>query len=180
MIAQGLSALHARRAHLPSSGHHACLLHTAALPASRSQSRHNSAERLVQRAAQVDSEVRQRLETTGDVVTDQAVPEGHKGLHGFLYGEGGAEAHDSQSRYDFREVPVEPLVCYLVHPYAGLAVQESQLLCRVKMMGPPVCLWMSTCRREMAKNLLECMLCTMRTMLCSISATLVTWFWLSR
>ena len=115
MIAQGLSALHARRAHLTSSGHHACLLHTAALPASRSQSRHNRAERLVQRAAQVDSEVRQRLETTGDVVTDQAVPEGHKGLHGFLYGEGGAEAHDSQSRYDFREVPVEPLVCYLVH-----------------------------------------------------------------
>jgi Fe-S cluster biogenesis protein NfuA len=28
------------------------------------------------------------------VVTDKSVPEGHKGLHGFLYGEEGAEAHD--------------------------------------------------------------------------------------
>lgn len=39
------------------------------------------------------------------VITDGAVPEGHKGLHGFLYGEGGAEAHDSPTAsYDFREV----------------------------------------------------------------------------
>ena len=39
------------------------------------------------------------------VITDAAVPEGHKGLHGFLYGEGGAEAHDGPtSSYDFREV----------------------------------------------------------------------------
>ncbi|KAI3423194.1 hypothetical protein D9Q98_010716, partial [Chlorella vulgaris] len=30
-------------------------------------------------------------------VTDAAVPEGHAGLHGFLYGEGGAEAHDGGS-----------------------------------------------------------------------------------
>ena len=122
MIAQGFSVLHSRCTHLPSSGHRACLLHTAAPPASHSQSRYNRAERLVQRAAQVDSEVRQRLETTGDVVTDQAVPEGHKGLHGFLYGQGGAEAHDSQSRYNFREVLVEPLVSYLVRLLAGLAV----------------------------------------------------------
>lgn len=57
----------------------------------------------------MDSEVRQRLETTGGVVTDQAVPEGHKGLHGFLYGEGGAEEHDSQSRYNFREVSAADL-----------------------------------------------------------------------
>ena len=37
------------------------------------------------------------------VVTDQAVPEGHKGLHGFLYGESGAEVHDQQSSYHFRQ-----------------------------------------------------------------------------
>ena len=30
------------------------------------------------------------------VVTDQAVPEGHKGLHEFLYGEEGAEVHAEQ------------------------------------------------------------------------------------
>ena len=34
------------------------------------------------------------------VVTDQAVPEGHKGLHGFLYGEQGAEVHEDSSRYE--------------------------------------------------------------------------------
>lgn len=38
-------------------------------------------------------------------VTDAAVPEGHAGLHGFLYGEGGAEAHDGgSSSYAVRQV----------------------------------------------------------------------------
>lgn len=36
-------------------------------------------------------------------MTDAAVPEGHKGLHGFLYGEGGAEEHDSR-QYSIRHV----------------------------------------------------------------------------
>jgi hypothetical protein len=35
-------------------------------------------------------------------VTDAAVPEGHKGLHSFLYGDGDAE-HKSQ-KYEFRQV----------------------------------------------------------------------------
>ena len=35
-------------------------------------------------------------------MSDAAVPEGHAGLHGFLYGDGGAEAHDSAG-YAFRE-----------------------------------------------------------------------------
>ena len=35
------------------------------------------------------------LQSLSSVVTDDAVPEGHKGLHGFLYGEGGAEVHGS-------------------------------------------------------------------------------------
>ncbi|XP_024368329.1 uncharacterized protein [Physcomitrium patens] len=35
------------------------------------------------------------LQSLSNVVTDDAVPEGHKGLHGFLYGEGGAEVHGS-------------------------------------------------------------------------------------
>ncbi|BBN12453.1 NFU1 iron-sulfur cluster scaffold homolog, mitochondrial [Marchantia polymorpha subsp. ruderalis] len=38
---------------------------------------------------------RQQLENLSGVVTDDAVPEGHKGLHGFLYGEGGADIHTS-------------------------------------------------------------------------------------
>ncbi|KAL4459185.1 hypothetical protein ABPG75_014050 [Micractinium tetrahymenae] len=42
--------------------------------------------------------------STPAVVTDAAVPEGHAGLHGFLYGEGGAEeAHGSGQSYAFRE-----------------------------------------------------------------------------
>ena len=45
-----------------------------------------------------------RVLTCRAVVTDQAVPEGHKGLHGFLYGEGGAELHDFASDYVWREV----------------------------------------------------------------------------
>ncbi len=41
----------------------------------------------------------------GAVVTDNSVPEGHKGLHGFLYGEGGAEVHDGADKlYMSREV----------------------------------------------------------------------------
>jgi hypothetical protein len=39
----------------------------------------------------------QALESLSTVLTDDAVPEGHKGLHGFLYGEGGAEVHGSGS-----------------------------------------------------------------------------------
>jgi hypothetical protein len=42
--------------------------------------------------------------STPTIVTDQVVPEGHKGLHGFLYGEGGAERHESSSSYNFRQV----------------------------------------------------------------------------
>ncbi|KAL0051688.1 hypothetical protein WJX82_000278 [Trebouxia sp. C0006] len=102
-MATGQAMLHSHRAPPQSSGQRACLLHTLAQPALRAQNHSSRAERLVRKAAQVDSEVRQRLETAGGVVTDQAVPEGHKGLHGFLYGEGGAEEHDSQSRYNFRE-----------------------------------------------------------------------------
>ncbi len=45
---------------------------------------------------------------TPTIVTDAAVPEGHQGLHGFLYGEGGAEAHDAGSSYTFREVMALP------------------------------------------------------------------------
>lgn len=39
-------------------------------------------------------------------VTDAAVPEGHKGLHSFLYGDGDAE-HTSQ-KYEFRQVGGPP------------------------------------------------------------------------
>ncbi|CAL8472276.1 g11818 [Coccomyxa elongata] len=55
-------------------------------------------------------------QSTGAIATDSNVPEGHKGLHGFLYGEAGAEVHDDEGReYQTREgeddgtslVPVE-------------------------------------------------------------------------
>lgn len=46
----------------------------------------------------------QALSNVSSVITDDAVPEGHKGLHGFLYGEGGAEQHAVVSAYNFREV----------------------------------------------------------------------------
>lgn len=44
--------------------------------------------------------------TCSAVVTDSAVPEGHKGLHGFLYGEKGADVHDkcAERQYVLREV----------------------------------------------------------------------------
>lgn len=42
----------------------------------------------------------------GAVVTDSSVPEGHRGLHGFLYGDSGAEVHDDADRqYRARQVP---------------------------------------------------------------------------
>jgi hypothetical protein len=37
------------------------------------------------------------------VITDEAVPEGHKGLHGFLYGEDG-DAHGTGSLSEYRQV----------------------------------------------------------------------------
>lgn len=44
-------------------------------------------------------------QSTGAIATDSNVPEGHKGLHGFLYGESGAEVHDDEGReYQTREV----------------------------------------------------------------------------
>lgn len=46
---------------------------------------------------------KERLASLGGVVTDAAVPEGHKGLHGFLYGEDGAEEHDAR-QYSIRHV----------------------------------------------------------------------------
>ncbi len=52
-------------------------------------------------------------------MTDAAVPEGHKGLHGLLYGEGGAERHDAGGSYQFRKVRhvrarPQQLLCVLV------------------------------------------------------------------
>ena len=43
--------------------------------------------------------------SAGAVMTDSSVPEGHRGLHGFLYGESGAEVHEEADRdYQAREV----------------------------------------------------------------------------
>ena len=47
------------------------------------------------------------------VITDSAVPEGHKGLHATLYGDKGADAHEQEGSsrgYLFRRVRL-PLLC---------------------------------------------------------------------
>lgn len=49
----------------------------------------------VSQGASVDAE---KPSSLSGIVTDDTVPEGHKGLHGFLYGEGGAEVHSSQGK----------------------------------------------------------------------------------
>ena len=58
-------------------------------------------------------------------MTDDAVPEGHKGLHGFLYGDGGAEEHDSRG-YSFRHVRAAAAV-----PAACCACSDSAYTTRV-------------------------------------------------
>lgn len=53
------------------------------------------------------------------VISDAAVPEGHRGLHASLYGEGGAEAHDSSTDYRVRKVGCWCSCCtefYLQYP----------------------------------------------------------------
>jgi len=52
-------------------------------------------------SAKTDAQ-KEALQSLSSVVTDDAVPEGHKGLHGFLYGEGGAEVHGSSAGTEFK------------------------------------------------------------------------------
>ena len=64
--------------------------------------------------------------TCSAVVTDSAVPEGHKGLHGFLYGEKGADVHDNSERqYVLREVSccvrMERTCCFAGRSFCCLA-----------------------------------------------------------
>ena len=132
-------------------------------------------------SAQPTAEVRDRLAETGAVVSDQSVPEGHKGLHGFLYGEGGAEAHDSDARYNFREVK-SALSCYQVcagfFVWCGHKVKlsgETSLCCRVKMMALVQWQFLITCETGRVKGHLVYMHCTMHTMMCSMWVTLATW-----
>lgn len=46
---------------------------------------------------------RMKLESMSSVVTDDNVPEGHEGLHQFLYSKDGEEEHSSTSAYTFRK-----------------------------------------------------------------------------
>ncbi|CAD7698767.1 unnamed protein product [Ostreobium quekettii] len=57
----------------------------------------SASRRTLQRAA--GEEVPGALSSA--VVTDDNVPEGHQGLHGYLYGEGGADEHEGRA-YEFR------------------------------------------------------------------------------
>ncbi|KAL3160178.1 hypothetical protein ABBQ32_010944 [Trebouxia sp. C0010 RCD-2024] len=119
MLITGHSALHTKSALVHNAGeqHRACSWHNWARPVNHAHASVNRADRLRARAAPTDAELRERLGETSGVVTDQAVPEGHKGLHGFLYGEGGAEAHDSGSQYNFREGQDDGTSCLSVEEY---------------------------------------------------------------
>jgi hypothetical protein len=73
------------------------------------------------RPALIHAPVRHRARCTvgvcSAVVTDNAVPEGHKGLHGFLYGERGADVHDdAEQRYTLKEARASVWQCCLPLP----------------------------------------------------------------
>ena len=55
------------------------------------------------------------------VVTDQAVPEGHKGLHEFLYGEEGAEVHAEQQA-QIRANEVNTKICHPIRPCSPFSI----------------------------------------------------------
>ena len=81
-----------------------------------------------------DRDTQQRLASLGGVVTDAAVPEGHQGLHGFLYGEGGAEGEHDAAGYSFREVRCCPCLSArvafsTVHLHALLPVNQREDCC---------------------------------------------------
>lgn len=80
------------------------------------------------------AEERRRLESIGGVVTDAAVPEGHKGLHGFLYGEGGAEEHDSRA-YRVRHVRSRMLNACMDRTAGADCSTQGCILCIVCAMS---------------------------------------------
>ena len=65
-------------------------------------------------------------------MTDNTVPEGHKGLHGYLYGDGGAEVHDGADRQyqsrEVRDVPALVLLKQRPEQHAGSCVTSPPLL----------------------------------------------------
>lgn len=127
MLVKGSALLRILRVQACDVHQHRCLLHSSAHSSSIAQSHFSRADRLLRRAAQTDADVRERLETSNGVVTDEAVPEGHKGLHGFLYGDGGAEEHDSRSQYNFREGQDDGTSCLSVDEYLQTRDGEKPL-----------------------------------------------------
>eukprot|EP00210_Caulerpa_lentillifera_P004565 g4355.t1 len=63
------------------------------------------------------------LSSQNGVISDSNVPEGHRGLHGALYGEGGAELHNSSS-YEFRDGEDDGEAVMTVSSY--LATREGE------------------------------------------------------
>jgi len=49
----------------------------------------------LRRSSVASDKERELAQSMSGMVTDENVPEGHKGLHSFLYADGGAEAHDA-------------------------------------------------------------------------------------
>ncbi|XP_002968899.2 uncharacterized protein LOC9651475 [Selaginella moellendorffii] len=54
------------------------------------------------RASLAPGSAAERLQSLSGVVSDENVPEGHSGLHGFLYGEAGAEVHGDGAAKEFQ------------------------------------------------------------------------------
>ena len=126
------------------------------------------------------------------VVTDQAVPEGHKGLHGFLYGEGGAEVHDFARDYVLREVSsLRVTLCFCCLPTdggsrdRGISIAEScrsgsrlkccMTLCRVKMTDSSLSAFLSISERENWTSLWASMPCMTTQACCNTLVILGTW-----
>lgn len=74
------------------------------------------------------------------VFTDAAVPEGHRDLHGFLYGEGGAEVHTGPSSNRYEPIQVWPtclmsaivriFMAVLASTYTTMCVHIRQVPCQ--------------------------------------------------
>ena len=84
--------------------------------------------------------------SAGAVVTDASVPEGHRGLHGFLYGEAGAEVHDqAEQQYHTREVRL-----------AAFPLPSSICLGRTAQPGVEGYRWIAACAPAQRTHACRC------------------------
>ncbi len=90
---------------------------------SRSQRQTSHTRQVVTAASpQAEPQLQERLQQAGGgVMSDKTVPQEHQGLHGFLYGEGGAEAHDADDSYRLQQVIMLGFAVPRSHVHASMA-----------------------------------------------------------